>query len=159
MASFVALVVLVLSIYANVCCGGVTSRFVRKLEESVDMPLHSDVFRVPPGYNAPQQYNTKYYYQVGIGHTVRTFWFNTPPPVGPDVPYTFGLIGDLGQTYDSNSTLTHYERNPSKGEAVLFVGDLSYADKYPNHDNTRWDTWGRFVERNNAYQPWIWTGG
>ncbi|XP_057788451.1 purple acid phosphatase 2-like [Salvia miltiorrhiza] len=227
MASFLAVVALVLSLFANVCHGGITSRFVRKLEESVDMPLTSDVFRVPPGYNAPQQvhltqgdhvgkavivswvttaepgsnvvrywsekspshkltakgtfttykyytyksgyihhctvanleYNTKYYYQVGIGHTVRTFWFKTPPPVGPDVPYTFGLIGDLGQTYDSNSTLSHYESNPGKGEAVLFVGDLSYADKYPNHDNNRWDTWGRFVERKNAYQPWIWTAG
>ena len=42
---------------------------------------------------------------------------------------------------------------------MLFVGDLSYADNYPNHDNVRWDTWGRFVERSVAYQPWIWTAG
>jgi hypothetical protein len=42
---------------------------------------------------------------------------------------------------------------------VLFVGDLSYADNYPYHDNVRWDTWARFVERNVAYQPWIWTAG
>ncbi|KAJ4716632.1 Purple acid phosphatase, partial [Melia azedarach] len=188
--------------------------------------LDSDVFRVPPGYNAPQQvhitqgdrvgkgvivswvtqdeagsntviywsentkqkkqaegkvytykfynytsgyihhctirnleFNTKYYYVVGIGHTERTFWFTTPPEVGPDVPYTFGLIGDLGQSFDSNSTLTHYEMNPRKGQTLLFVGDLSYADNYPNHDNVRWDTWGRFVERSVAYQPWIWTVG
>lgn len=69
------------------------------------------------------------------------------------------ILGDLGQTYDSNKTLTHYEQNPSKGQAVLFVGDLCYADRYPNHDNVRWDTWGRFVERSVAYQPWIWTAG
>lgn len=49
--------------------------------------------------------------------------------------------------------------NPGKGQTVLFVGDLSYADRYPFHDNSRWDTWGRFVERNAAYQPWIWTAG
>lgn len=67
--------------------------------------------------------------------------------------------GDLGQTYDSNRTLTHYEHNPAEGKTVLFVGDLSYADNYPNHDNIRWDTWGRFVERSAAYQPWIWTAG
>lgn len=67
--------------------------------------------------------------------------------------------GDLGQTFDSNQTLTHYEHNPRKGQTVLFVGDLSYADHYPNHDNVRWDTWGRFVERSVAYQPWIWTVG
>ncbi|KAJ0618515.1 putative Acid phosphatase [Helianthus annuus] len=54
--------------------------------------------------------------------------------------------GDLGQTFDSNRTLTHYESNPIKGQNVLFVGDLSYADKYPLHDKNRWDTWGRFGE-------------
>lgn len=67
--------------------------------------------------------------------------------------------GDLGQSFDSNKTLTHYESNPVKGEAVLFVGDLSYADNYSNHDNVRWDSWARFVERSVAYQPWIWTVG
>lgn len=39
------------------------------------------------------QYDTKYYYEVGVGQTPRTFWFKTPPKVGPDVRYTFGLIG------------------------------------------------------------------
>ncbi|KAL8143821.1 hypothetical protein V2J09_016853 [Rumex salicifolius] len=213
---------------AAFCYGGETSSFVRKVEKAIDMPLDSDVFSVPPGFNAPQQvhitqgdhegravivswvtmkepgyktvsywkageskekkkvaegkittykfytyksgyihhstikhleYNTKYYYEVGSGSSSRTFWFRTPPEVGPDVPYTFGLIGDLGQTFDSNLTLTHYEKNPSKGQAVLFVGDLSYADNYPNHNNVRWDSWGRFVERCTAYQPWVWTAG
>ncbi|XP_047327789.1 purple acid phosphatase 2-like [Impatiens glandulifera] len=207
--------------------GGTTSTFVRKVEKTVDMPLDSDVFRIPLGYNAPQQvhitqgdhegkgvivswvtqsepgsslvlywkenhkqvvhkakgklttykylnytsgfihhctilnleFDTKYYYKIGIGLTTRTFWFTTPPQVGPDVPYTFGLIGDLGQSFDSNMTITHYEHNPTKGQTVLFVGDLSYADNYPNHDNVRWDTWGRFTERTVAYQPWIWTAG
>ncbi|KAF9607630.1 hypothetical protein IFM89_037558 [Coptis chinensis] len=101
----------------------------------------------------------KYYYALGVGNTMKQFWFRTPPEVGPDVPYTFGFIGDLDQSYDSNITLTHYEKNPTKGQTVLFVGDLSYADNYPFHDNVRWDTWGRFVERSTAYQPWIWTAG
>ncbi|XP_068652916.1 purple acid phosphatase 2-like [Aristolochia californica] len=104
-------------------------------------------------------YDTEYFYEVGIGNTERQFWFRTPPAVGPDAPYTFGLIGDLGQTFDSNRTLAHYESNPIKGQAILFVGDLSYADDYPFHDNDRWDSWGRFVERIAAYQPWIWTAG
>ncbi|XP_027160129.1 purple acid phosphatase 2 [Coffea eugenioides] len=224
--SFVLAVVALILNAANFCSGGITSSFVRVDRKGIDMPLHADVFRVPPGYNEPQQvhitqgdlegkavivswvtvdergsdtvlywsdnateklkakgtvtkykyfnytsgyihhatikhlqHDTKYYYEVGIDHTSRTFWFVTPPKIGPDVPYTFGLIGDLGQSFDSNSTLTHYESNPSKGQAVLFVGDLSYADNYPNHDNVRWDTWGRFVERSVAYQPWIWTAG
>ncbi|XP_061352389.1 purple acid phosphatase-like [Gastrolobium bilobum] len=105
------------------------------------------------------EHNTKYYYEVGIESTTRQFWFMTPPEVGPDVPYTFGLMGDLGQSFDSNKTLSHYEMNPKKGKAVLYVGDLSYADNYPDHDNVRWDTWGRFAERSVAYQPWIWTAG
>lgn len=37
------------------CNGGSTSSFVRKDEKAHDMPLDSDVFRVPPVYNAPQQ--------------------------------------------------------------------------------------------------------
>ncbi|KAI7754472.1 hypothetical protein M8C21_030477 [Ambrosia artemisiifolia] len=188
------------------CNGGISSSYFRSNDISDDMPLSSDVFAVPPGYNAPQQvtpnepgsskviywaelkkhavgtfvtykyynysspylhhctiknleYNTKYFYKVGTREATRQFWFTTPPEVGPDVPYTFGLIGDLGQTFDSNRTLTHYESNPAKGQTVLFVGDLSYADKYPLHDNNRWDSWGRFVERNVAYQPWIWSAG
>ncbi|KAD6794379.1 hypothetical protein E3N88_05275 [Mikania micrantha] len=105
-------------------------------------------------------FDTKYHYELGSSESRRRrFWFMTPPAVGPDVPYTFGIMGDLGQTYDSNVTLSHYEMNPVKGEAVLFVGDLSYADHYKFHDNSRWDTWGRFVERSTAYQPWIWTAG
>lgn len=40
---------------AEVCNGGITSSFVRNSDLSRDMPLDSDVFRVPPGYNAPQQ--------------------------------------------------------------------------------------------------------
>ncbi|KAJ9186516.1 hypothetical protein P3X46_002080 [Hevea brasiliensis] len=221
----VTVVGLVLS-FAETSSGGITSSYVRKQESSTDMPLDSDVFKVPPGFNAPQQvhitqgdhkgngvivswvttdepgsdtvlywsetsgvrllaegfhvrykyynytsgyihhctiknleFDTRYNYVVGIGNTTRKFWFETPPKSGPDVPYTFGLIGDLGQTYDSNRTLTSYESNPAKGKTVLYVGDLSYADHYPDHNNVRWDTWGRFTERSVAYQPWIWSAG
>ncbi|KAG6774671.1 hypothetical protein POTOM_022033 [Populus tomentosa] len=225
--SFVGMVLVGLILgFAEIANGGITSSYVRNDDLSLDMPLDSDVFRVPPGYNAPQQvhitqgdhegkgvivswvtpdergsktvlywaenselknsadgfilkyryfnytsgyihhctikdleFDTKYYYEVGIGNTTRQFWFITPPRPGPDVPYTFGLIGDLGQTHDSNRTVTHYELNPTKGQTLLFVGDLSYADDYPFHDNSRWDTWGRFIERSAAYQPWIWTAG
>lgn len=48
----------------------------------------------------------------------------------------------------------------SGAETVLFVGDLSYADRYNYNDiGLRWDTWGRFVEQSTAYQPWIWSAG
>ena len=55
--------------------------------------------------------------------------------------------------------MAHYQLNPAKGQTVLYVGDLSYADDYPYHNNIRWDTWGRFTERSAAYQPLIWTAG
>ncbi|KAI5061818.1 hypothetical protein GOP47_0022357 [Adiantum capillus-veneris] len=103
------------------------------------------------------EYNTTYYYKLGEGNVMREFSFTTPPECGPDMPYTFGLIGDLGQTADSNATVEHYVQ--SKGQTVLLVGDCSYADKYPFYDNNRWDTWGRFIERSAAYQPWLWTPG
>uniref|UniRef100_A0A1J3J9J4 Purple acid phosphatase n=1 Tax=Noccaea caerulescens TaxID=107243 RepID=A0A1J3J9J4_NOCCA len=104
------------------------------------------------------EYDTKYIYEVGTDQTVRQFHFTTPPKVGPDVPYTFGIIGDLGQTYASNETLYHYMSN-SKGQALLFAGDLSYADDHPNHDQRKWDSWGRFVEPCAAYQPFICAAG
>jgi len=34
---------------------GATSRYVRKLAESVDLPYSSPLFAVPPGLNPPQQ--------------------------------------------------------------------------------------------------------
>ncbi|KAL4397842.1 hypothetical protein HN51_002376 [Arachis hypogaea] len=104
------------------------------------------------------EYDTKYYYRIGSGDSSRDFWFKTPPKVGPDAPYKFGIIGDLGQTFNSLSTLDHYIE--SGAETVLFVGDLSYADRYQYNDvGQRWDTWGRFVEKSTAYQPWIWSAG
>ncbi|KAL5547747.1 hypothetical protein UlMin_002978 [Ulmus minor] len=104
------------------------------------------------------EYNTKYYYKIGSGDSAREFWFQTPPKLGPDTPYKFGIIGDLGQTFNSLSTLEHYIQ--SGGQTVLFLGDLTYADRYQYNDvGLRWDTWGRFVERSTAYQPWIWTAG
>lgn len=208
----------------TVCDGGVTSQYRRKLDASLDMPMDADVFKIPDGYNAPEQvhitqgdhegramiiswitpleigsktvhygletgnythhskgivtkysfynytsgfihhctirdleYDTKYFYKLGTGGSVRHFWFITPPKIGPDSPYTFGIIGDLGQTFDSNRTFQHYLQ--TKGQTLLNVGDLSFADDYPFDYNVRWDTWGRFVERSTAYQPWIWTAG
>ncbi|XP_059635178.1 bifunctional purple acid phosphatase 26-like isoform X2 [Cornus florida] len=104
------------------------------------------------------EYDTKYYYKIGNGDSARKFWFQTPPRIDPDAPYKFGIIGDLGQTFNSLSTIEHYMQ--SGGQAVLFVGDLSYADRYQYHDvGVRWDTWGRFTERIAAYQPWMWSAG
>jgi hypothetical protein len=37
------------------CLAGETSEYRRQLGSAVDMPLDADVFRAPPGRNAPQQ--------------------------------------------------------------------------------------------------------
>lgn len=104
------------------------------------------------------EYDTKYYYKVGSGGSSREFWFQTPPTIDPDASYKFGIIGDLGQTYNSLSTVQHYM--VSGAQAVLFLGDLSYADRYKYNDiGLRWDTWGRFIEQTAAFQPWIWCAG
>lgn len=50
-----AILGLILNSLVVSCNGGSTSRFVRKLESTKDMPPESDVFKVPHGYNAPQQ--------------------------------------------------------------------------------------------------------
>lgn len=53
-----AYVVVLLSLISCVtyCNGGKTSKFVRNTGgEALDMPLNSDVFALPPGYNSPQQ--------------------------------------------------------------------------------------------------------
>ncbi|XP_074281161.1 bifunctional purple acid phosphatase 26-like isoform X2 [Silene latifolia] len=104
------------------------------------------------------EHDKKYYYMIGNGDSARKFWFETPPKIDPDCYYKFGIIGDLGQTYNSLSTLEHYMESGAK--AVLFVGDLSYADRYKKNDiGLRWDTWGRFAEKSAAYQPWMWSTG
>lgn len=55
------LLCLVLNSLVMLCNGGITSSYVRRLEATIDMPLDSDVFRVPCGYNAPQQVQQIYY--------------------------------------------------------------------------------------------------
>lgn len=49
------LIGLILITKIQLCVGGITSDYVRNYNSNVDMPLDSDVFQVPHGYNAPQQ--------------------------------------------------------------------------------------------------------
>ena len=59
-----------------------------------------------------------------------------------------GLIGDLGQTTNSEQTMAHLSSHVDAA-AVLLVGDLSYADC----EQTRWDSWREFVETDFARVP------
>jgi len=68
--------------------------------------------------------STEYFYRLGEDNTVSSF--TMPPTPGLKANFSFGLIGDLGQTSDSNNTVTHLAQ--SGADLILHAGDLSYAD-------------------------------
>eukprot|EP00850_Spirogloea_muscicola_P020753 SM000225S07032 [mRNA] locus=s225:124084:126933:- [translate_table: standard] len=103
------------------------------------------------GDSEPLAADAVYYYRCGgVG---REFHFKTPPAAGPNTPITFVLLGDLGQTEWSRSTLSHIAQ--SEHDMLILAGDLSYADRF----QPRWDTWGRLVEPLAAARPWMVTEG
>lgn len=97
--------------------------------------------------------DTTYYYRVGdfIRNTVSTVRsFTTLHAIGDMGEMAVGVIGDLGQTSDSLSTLRHLEVNQEL-KLILHAGDLSYA----NCDQTRWDSYGMMTEFLAARRPWM----
>jgi hypothetical protein len=88
-------------------------------------------------YNSPNLYsavlsglslNTTYTYSVGgsaSGNSV-PMTFVSHPGVGPAMGLHLAVLGDLGQTNNSVSTLAHMAANPAI-QAILHAGDLSYA--------------------------------
>lgn len=105
----------------------------------------------------PLPASTDIFYRVG--DPGRDEWseemsFTMAPPLGEaSLPYRLGLIGDLGQTEHSASTLEHMAAQDV--DSVMFMGDLSYADGY----QPRWDTWGRFVAPHTSSKVWMYTEG
>eukprot|EP01018_Ginkgo_biloba_P012847 Gb_30479 [translate_table: standard] len=96
----------------------------------------------------PLETNTVYYYRCG-GYGPE-YSFKTPPA---NFPITFAVVGDLGQTGWTYSTLQHIqERNH---DALLLPGDLSYAD----YVQPLWDSFGRLVEPLASARPWMVTEG
>ncbi|KAG0474727.1 hypothetical protein HPP92_014413 [Vanilla planifolia] len=110
---------------------------------------------------------TRYYYKCGDSslkamskeHTFETF------PTSPDhFLRKIAVVGDLGLTLNSTSTIDHLSKNDPS--LILMVGDLSYANQYlttggkgvpcygcafpdaPIRETyqPRWDGWGRFME-------------
>lgn len=100
--------------------------------------------------------NTRYFYRVGDVATgfSQEFSFMSHPGVGPTMSYTFGVVGDLGQTTYSNNTIWHMVANSSI-QSIIHPGDLSYADG----DQTRWDSWGRLAQPLAATKPWMVAAG
>lgn len=82
---YVVAILLFITNTATLCRGGITSSYVRKVESSEDMPLDSDVFRVPHGYNAPQQVHLTQGDHVGKGVIVS--WVTMDEPGSNKVLY------------------------------------------------------------------------
>ncbi|PKI57589.1 hypothetical protein CRG98_022060 [Punica granatum] len=92
------------------------------------------------------------------------YYFYTMPVSGPkSYPSRVAVVGDLGLTYNTTSTVNHLLANHP--DLILLVGDVSYANLYltngtgadcysckfpetPIHETyqPRWDYWGRFMQ-------------
>ncbi|XP_026661932.2 purple acid phosphatase 15-like [Phoenix dactylifera] len=111
---------------------------------------------------------TRYYYRCGdpsIPAISDIHVFKTMPALGPrSYPKRIAVVGDLGLTYNTTSTIDHMRNN--KPDLVLLLGDIPYADLYLTNGTEldcltcyhhhmfpigetyqpRWDYWGRFME-------------
>ncbi|KAL6870952.1 hypothetical protein ACP4OV_014800 [Aristida adscensionis] len=97
----------------------------------------------------PLRPGTTYYYRCGEAGgelALRT------PPAAP--PVEFVVVGDLGQTAWTASTLAHVAGGGDH-DVLLLPGDLSYADAV----QPRWDSWGRLVQPLASARPWMVTAG
>ncbi|XP_058092389.1 purple acid phosphatase 15-like [Magnolia sinica] len=111
--------------------------------------------------------NTRYYYRCGdpsIPAMSKIHSFKTMPASSPlNYPSRIAVVGDLGLTYNTTSTIDHLRSN--NPDLILLVGDVTYANLYltngtgancyscsfpntPIHEThqPRWDYWGRFME-------------
>ncbi|GLT62108.1 hypothetical protein SLA2020_347700 [Shorea laevis] len=96
----------------------------------------------------PLEYDTVYFYRCG-GQGPE-FQLKTPPA---QFPVTFAVVGDLGQTGWTKTTLDHIDK--CKYDVHLLPGDLSYAD-FMQH---LWDTFGELVQPLASARPWMVTEG
>jgi len=122
---------------------GNSSSYTRHQDQYTSGEIHSVMLK-------DLEPETTYFYQVGdVTEESRVFSFRTAPPVGPSVPYSFSVVGDLGQTQHSRDTIHHIEADPDVTDMVLIAGDLSYADGY----QPRWDSWGRMMQHLASARP------
>lgn len=106
------------------------------------------------------QAGQKYFYRVADSCAVLSFqmppFYYTGAPEAEKAalyPFSLGLTGDLGQTDVSLKSMEALAA--LEADAVLLVGDLSYADGYGNS----WDTFGRAFEALASHVPVLTTGG
>ena len=119
-------------------------------------PATCSQYSAPPSYASPALCHANFshfssvaasWYRVGDdtnGWSSTSLYVHRMPDVG-EAGATFAVVGDVGTTADSASTLTGvaeaHARSPFA--ALLLVGDISYADG----DQSIWDEWGRLSSR------------
>ncbi|XP_075637785.1 purple acid phosphatase 22-like [Castanea sativa] len=96
----------------------------------------------------PLKPDTTYFYRCGESGPELSF--KTPPST---FPVEFVVVGDLGQTDWTASTLAHVDGQDY--DVFLLPGDLSYA----NGHQPLWDSFGRLVEPSASRRPWMVTQG
>ncbi|KAL8168161.1 hypothetical protein V2J09_009660 [Rumex salicifolius] len=96
----------------------------------------------------PLDPSTTYYYRCSQAGP--EYSFRTPPS---SLPINFVVVGDLGQTRWTKSTLEHIGEKDY--DVFLLPGDLSYADML----QPLWDSFGRLVEPYASSRPWMVTEG
>ncbi|KAI5074860.1 hypothetical protein GOP47_0010821 [Adiantum capillus-veneris] len=129
---------------------GLYDRYAEGTSESYSFLLYKSgqVHNVLLG---PLEASTLYYYKCGGGGP--EYSFKTPPPVGAEIPITFAIAGDLGQTEWTSATLNHIQQ--ADYDVLILPGDLSYADYY----QPLWDSFGQLVEPLASSRPWMVTQG
>jgi hypothetical protein len=97
---------------------------------------------------------TRYYYQCGdlfLKIISKILTFKTLPKIGDTTNnLIFGVLGDIGQTIHSVSTINHLINEPNIN-MILHTGDLSYADC----DQPLWDSYGVMIEPLSSFLPWM----
>jgi hypothetical protein len=81
-------------------------------------------------------------------------YFKTNQYVGSIVPQILTIVGDLGQTNDSEYTINHMSKQ-LYSNLILHVGDLSYA----NCNQTLWDMYGELIEPLSSKKMWMVAAG
>jgi len=96
---------------------------------------------------------TQYYYKCGDINNQQTsgiLSFKTLPAVGSFTSFSMGILGDLGNTIDSQTTVQHILSN-NEINMILHAGDLSYA----NCNQPLWDSYGIMVSTLASKIAWM----
>ncbi|CAO2143974.1 unnamed protein product [Urochloa humidicola] len=96
----------------------------------------------------PLEPGTTYYYRCGGTVAGDELSLRTPPAA---LPVEFVIIGDVGQTEWTASTLSQIRDSSRDHDVLLLPGDLFYADR----EQPLWDSWGRLVQPLASARSWM----